>query len=36
MHRHLSMNDNSKYANQWCPIAKVAMTIWQNKVKSDV
>ena len=24
------------YVNQWCPIAKIAMTMWQNKVESDV
>ena len=24
------------YVNQWCPIAKIAMTMWQNKLKSDV
>ena len=36
MHRHLSINDNSMYVNQWCPIAKIAMTMWQNKLKSDV
>ena len=23
------------YVNQWCPIANLAMTMWQNKVKSD-
>ena len=22
--------------NQWCQIAKIAMTMWQNKVKSDI
>ena len=36
MYRHLSINDNSMSMNQWCPIAKIAMTMWQNKVKSDV
>ena len=24
------------YVNQWCQIAKIAMTIQQNKIKSDV
>ena len=28
MHRHLSINDNSMYVDQWCPIAKIAMTMW--------
>ena len=36
MHSHSSLNDNAIYVNQWCPIAKMAMTMWQNKVKSDV
>ena len=36
MHRHLSINDSSMYVNQWCLIAKIGMTMWQNKVKSDV
>ena len=27
MHRHLSINDNSMYVNQWCPIAEIAMTM---------
>ena len=33
---HLSQNDNCMYMNQWCPIAKIAMTMWQNNLKSDV
>ena len=36
IHLHLSINDNSLYVNQWCPIAKIAMTMWHNKVKRDV
>ena len=36
MHRHLSINDNSNFVNQWCPIARIAMTMLQNTVKSDV
>ena len=36
MHRHLSTNDNSMYVYQWCQIAKIAMTIWQNKVQKDM
>ena len=32
----LSINDNPMHLNQWCPIAKIAITMWQNKVKSDV
>ena len=36
MHRHLSINDNSNFVNQWCPIARIAMTMWQNTVKKDV
>ena len=27
MYRHLSINDNFMYVNQWCPIAKIAMTM---------
>ena len=36
MHCHLSINDNSMYVNQLCPIAKIAMTMWKNKVKYDM
>ena len=36
MHRHLLQNDNSMFVNQWCPIDKIDMTMWQNKMKSDV
>ena len=36
IHHHVSINDNSMYVNQWCTIAQIAMTMWQNKVKSDV
>ena len=28
MHRYLSINDNSMYVNQWCPISKTVMTMW--------
>ena len=36
LHRHLSINENSMYVDQWCPIAKIVMTMWQYKVKRDV
>ena len=36
VYRQLSMNDINTYLNQWCPSAKIAMTMWQNKVKSDM
>ena len=36
MYRYLSINNNFMYVDQWNPIAKIAMTMWQNKVKSDM